>query len=149
MHSFRTTAYFPRDWSLVFNLLSLWYKLRVWLCDNTDVMLAKPTESITLVCLVADVSALQLVLRLKADLTNWDRVTQICGSKLTMIGLNNGLLPGRHQAIIWIHVRILLIWSLGTNHSELLIEIYITSSKKMYLKCPSAKLRPCCRGLNV
>ena len=34
-------------------------------------------------------------------LTHWGRVTLICVSKLTIIGSDNGLSPGRRQAIIW------------------------------------------------
>ena len=34
-------------------------------------------------------------------LTHWGRVTQICVNNLTIIGSDNGLSPGRHQAIIW------------------------------------------------
>ena len=34
-------------------------------------------------------------------LTHWGRVTQICFSKLTIIGSDNVLAPGRRQAIIW------------------------------------------------
>ena len=33
-------------------------------------------------------------------LSHWGRVTHICVSKLTIIGSDNGLLPGRRQAII-------------------------------------------------
>ena len=43
--------------------------------------------------------------------------------KLTIIGSDNGLSPGRPQAIIWTNDGILLIAPLGTNFSELLIEI--------------------------
>ena len=32
---------------------------------------------------------------------HWGQVTHLCISKLTTIGLDNGLLPGRHQTIIW------------------------------------------------
>ena len=32
--------------------------------------------------------------------THWGRVTRICVGKLTIIGVDNGLLPGQHQAII-------------------------------------------------
>ena len=39
-------------------------------------------------------------------------------SKLTMIGSDNGLSPGRRQAIIWTNAGILLIQNLGTNFSE-------------------------------
>ena len=47
----------------------------------------------------------------------------ICVSKLTIIGSDNGLSPGRRQAIIWTNDGILLIGALGTNFSEILIEI--------------------------
>ena len=53
-------------------------------------------------------------------LTHWGRVTHICVSKLTIIGSDNGLLPGRHQAIIWINAGILLIVPLGTNFISIL-----------------------------
>ena len=46
----------------------------------------------------------------------------ICISKLS-IGSDNGLLPGRRQAIIWTNAGILLIRPLGTNFSEILIKI--------------------------
>ena len=48
-------------------------------------------------------------------------VTHICVSKLTTIGSDNGLLPGRYQAIIWTNAGILLIGPLGTNFSAILI----------------------------
>ena len=52
-------------------------------------------------------------------LTHWGRVTHICVGKLTIIGSDNGLSPGRRQAIIWTNAGILLIWPLGTNFSEI------------------------------
>ena len=52
-------------------------------------------------------------------------------SKLSIIGSDNGLLPGRHQAIIWADAGILLIGPIGTNFNEILIEIYEISFKKM------------------
>ena len=48
-------------------------------------------------------------------LTHWGRVTHTCVCKLTTIGSDNGLSPGRRQAIIWSNAGILLIGSLGTN----------------------------------
>ena len=42
----------------------------------------------------------------------------MCVSELTIIGPDNGLAPGRRQAIIWTSARILLIGNLGTNFSE-------------------------------
>ena len=82
-------------------------------------------------------------------LTHWGRVTHICISELTTIGSDNGLSPGRRQAIIWNNAGILSIGLLGANFSEILIEILIFSFKKMHLKVSSAKCRPFCLGLNV
>ena len=82
-------------------------------------------------------------------LTHWGRVTHICVGKITIIGSDNGLSPGRRQAIIWTNVGILLIRPLGTNFSEILIGIQTFSFKKMYLKMSSAKWRPFCLGLSV
>ena len=81
--------------------------------------------------------------------THWGRVTQICVGKLTIIGADNGLSPGRRQVIIWTNAGVLLIGPLGTNFSEILIEIYIFSFKKMHLKMSSGKWLPFCLGLNV
>ena len=76
-------------------------------------------------------------------------MTHICVSKLTSIGSDNGLSPGRRQAIIWTNAWILLIVPLGTNFSEILIKILTFSFTKMRLKVSSAKWRPFCLGLNV
>ena len=73
----------------------------------------------------------------------------ICVGNLTIIGSDNGLSPGRRQAIILTNAGILLIGPLGTNFSEILIGIQIFSITKMRLKMSSAKLRPFCLGLNV
>ena len=82
-------------------------------------------------------------------LTHWGRVTHICVSKLTTIGTDNGLSPGRRQAIIWTNAGKLLFGPPGTNFSEISIEIHTFSFKKMYLKASSGKRRPSCLGLNV
>ena len=82
-------------------------------------------------------------------LSHWNRVTPICASKLSIIGSDNGLPPGRRQAIIWTKAGILLIRTLGTNFSEILSEILTFSFIKTHLKMSSAKQRPFCRGLNV
>ena len=76
-------------------------------------------------------------------------MTHICVSKLTIIGSDNGLSPDRRQAIIWTNAGLLLIGPLGTNFSEILIEILTFSFKKMRLKVSSAKRRPFCLRLNV
>ena len=44
---------------------------------------------------------------------------------LTTIGSDNGLSPSWCQAIIWTNAGISLIGPLGTNLSEILIEIHI------------------------
>ena len=82
-------------------------------------------------------------------LTHWSRVMHICVGKLTIIGSDNGLSPGRRQAIIWTNAGILLIGPLVTNFSEILIAIEAFSFRKMHLKILSAKRRPFCIGLNV
>ena len=70
----------------------------------------------------------------------------ICVSNLTIIGSDNGLSPGRRQAIIWSNAGILLNGPLGTNFSEILIKTQIFSFIKMHPKIPSAKWRPFCPG---
>ena len=83
------------------------------------------------------------------SITHWGRVTHICVKDLTTIGSDNGLSPGRRQAIIWTNAWILLIGPLGTIFSEILIEFHSFSFKKMYLKMSFAKWRLFHLGLNV
>ena len=73
-------------------------------------------------------------------LTHWGRVTHICVSKLTTIGSNNGLSPGRCQAIIWTNGAILF--------SDILFEIH-TYSLKNALEMSSGNWRPFCLRLKV
>ena len=75
-------------------------------------------------------------------LTHWGRVTHICVGKQTIIGSDNGLSPGRRQAITWTNAGILLIGPFGTNFSEISIKILTFSFTKMRLKVSSAKWRP-------
>ena len=89
------------------------------------------------------------ILPTKRQLTHWGRVTHICVSKLTTIGSDNGLSPGRRQATIWTNAGILLIGTLETNFSEILIECHSFSFKKMHMKMSSGKWRPSRLGLNV
>ena len=86
---------------------------------------------------------------LKHLLTHCGRVTHICVSKLTIIGPDNGLSPGRRQTIVWTNAGILLIGPLVTNFSEILIKIHTFLFKKMHFKMSSGKLRPFCLGLDV
>ena len=64
-----------------------------------------------------------------SELTHWGRATHICVSTLPIMSSDNGLSPGRRQAIIWTNAGLLLIEPLGTNLSEILIEIYTFSLK--------------------
>ena len=76
-------------------------------------------------------------------------MTHICVGNLTIIGPDNGLSPGRRQAIICTNAGILLIGPLGTNFSEIQIGIQTVSYKKMHLKMSSVKWRPFFLGLYV
>ena len=62
----------------------------------------------------------------------------------------NWTLRNCHQAIIWTNagIHLLLIGPLGTNFSEILIEICIFSFMKMHLKMFSGKSWPFCLCLN-
>ena len=132
-----------------------------WVPCNTGKLL----QHILTHCLMGEVAVICNVY----TLTHWGRVTHICVSKLTIIGSDNGLAPVTHiciskltiigsdnglppdrrQAIIWTNAGLLLIRPLGTNFSEILIQILTFSFKKMHLKVSSPKRRPFCLGLNV
>ena len=58
-------------------------------------------------------------------------MTHICIGNLTIIGSDNGLSPGRRQAIIWTNAGILLVGPLEIKFSEILIEIQTFSFKKI------------------
>ena len=58
-------------------------------------------------------------------------MTHTCVNKLAIIGSDKGLSPDWRQAIIWANAGILLIGPLGTNFSEILIEILAFSFKKI------------------
>ena len=96
-------------------------------------------------------------IQIKSCVSSWQsgvqmvrgRVTHICVSKLSIIGSDNDLSPGRRQAINWTIVGILLIGSLGTNFNETFIEIHMFSFTKIHLKASSGKWRPFYLGLNV
>ena len=122
------------DWPVVWDALTLMWRLCNVLCI---VLLTYPvlgcytaedgqtkTTTFKRYCFSSVVMLLTCLVCIrngKNSLTHWDRVTHICVIKLTNIGSNNGLSPGRRQAIIWNNGGILLIWPLGTNISEMLI----------------------------
>ena len=92
---------------------------------------------------------LRLYIQVSQTLTHSGRARHICVSKLVIIGSDNGMSSDRRQAIISTNTGIVLIGPLGTNFSEILIEIHTFSFKKMLLKMSSGKGRPFCLGLNV
>ena len=83
-----------------------------------------------------------------AWLTHWGRVTHVWVSKLTIIGSDNGLTGAKPLSEPMLEY-CYLIGPLGTNFSEILIEILTFSFKKMRLKVLSVKRQPFCLGLNV
>ena len=117
------------------------YFSQIWMIKTGVYMQNNEMENV--VCEIATISHRPIVL------THWGRMTHICVIKLTIIGSDNGLSPGRRQAIIWTNVGILLIGTLETNFSEIVIEILPFSFKEMRLKVWSAKWRPFCLGLKV
>ena len=76
-------------------------------------------------------------------------MTHICVGNLTIIGSDNGLLPGQHQAIIWTNVGISSNGTLRTNFRENIREIHTFSFKKMNLKMSSGNWQPFCLSFNV
>ena len=82
------------------------------------------------------------------SLTLWGRVTHICVSKLTIIGSDNGLSPGRRQAIIWTNAGLLLIRPLVINFSEIFIKVHQFLFEKISLKMSSGKWCLFYLGLN-
>ena len=73
------------------------------------------------------------------SLTHWGRATIYASVNLAIIGSDNGLVPVKRQAIIWTNDGLLSIGTLGTNFSEILIEIQTYPFKKMHLKMSSEK----------
>ena len=57
-------------------------------------------------------------------------MTHICVGKLTIIGSDNGLSPGRRPAIIWTNAEMLLFGPLGSNFCE--CEIVVEIDKFSY-----------------
>ena len=69
------------------------------------------------------------------SLTHWGRVTHICVGDLTIIGSDNGLSPGRRQAIIWTNAGMLLIGPLATNFNEIFSKCTHFHWRKSISKC--------------
>ena len=76
-------------------------------------------------------------------------VMPICISKLTIMGSDDGLLPGLCQAIICTDAGILLIRPLESMFNVILIRIHIFSFMEIHLKLPSEKWWLFCVSLSV
>ena len=85
----------------------------------------------------------------KSCLAHWGWVTHICVSKLTIIGSDNGLPPGRRQAIIWTDAGILLIRPLGTNFGEIINRISNIFIQENAFEEVIWKMGGLCLSLNV
>ena len=79
---------------------------------------------------------------------HWGPVTHTYFSKIIIIDSDNGLSPGRRQAIIWTSGGMLLTRTLGIYCGEILIEINTCSFKKMHLTMSTVKWRLFRLGLN-
>ena len=112
-----------------------WYIQSVTLSDTQKIMILSTTTDQALTYWALVINAL----------THWGRVTHICIGNLAIICSDNGLSPGRRQAIIWTNAGISLIEPLGPNFCDIFIEIHTFSFKKM----SAGKCRPFCFGLNV
>ena len=66
-----------------------------------------------------------------------------------IVDSDDGLSPNQRQTIFWTNADLLAIWPLGTNFSEICIEIQDFSFKKMHLKMSFAKWQPFCLTLKV
>ena len=124
------------------------YVCRSLLCDETILTILNAKLLFYMESSLRQLCNAHLISRMQF-LTHCGRVTHICVSTLTIIGSDNGLLPGWRQAIIWTNAEILLIGHLGTNFSEILLQIYTFSFTKMHLKMSSGKWRPFCLAFNV
>ena len=94
------------------------------------------------VCLLnTDLSVIAIVLFVQ-HLSHSGRVTHICVGKLTIIGSDRDLSPGRRQAIIWTNTGFLLIWPLRTNVIDIPFEIHIFIQEKVFenIVCEAAAI---------
>ena len=100
----------------------------------------------TLICFLFRISMETLPISIET-LTHWGRVMHVWVSKLTIIGSDNGLLPGWRQAIILTNAGIWLIRPLETRFRDILIKIHTFSFTKNAFENVVWKI-PFCLGLN-
>ena len=81
---------------------------------------------------------------LRVQLTHWGWVTHICVSKLIITGSDNGLSPGRRQAIMWTNAGILLIGPLGKFNQNSNISIHENAIESVVCEMAAILSRPLC-----
>ena len=121
---------------LVIDIFKIYVRSPIRLGYSALIIAAYIESHTGLLCLISVIMEVTSV-----ALTLWGRVTHICVGNLTITGSDNGLSPGRRQAIIWTNAGILLTGHLRTKFIEILIEIHIISLKKSHLKMSSGKRR--------
>ena len=128
------------DTSVIENEFCSWYLFR----NQQNLLWCTPGDDLAIFNVRPKLSDLRLLQRnpvipdtashLFLDVEHWGWVTDICVSNLTIIGSDNGLSPGRRQAIIWTNAGIWLIRTLETNFSEIFRDIHIFLFKNMHFK---------------
>ena len=131
-------------WHVTTKVLTVWVECHVIAIDHLLIYSAMQQYHDSLWVIFVQISQSESVFKAsvlslsikqrKYPLTHWGQVMHISFGKLTITGSDNGLSSDRHQAIIWCNAGILLIGPLGTNFSEILIEIDTFWFKKMHLK---------------
>ena len=87
-----------------------------------------------------DTYKINILLRLQGFLTHWGIVTDICVSRLTIIGSDNGLAPSRPPSHYLNQCWLIANWTPGNKFQWIWIEILSFSFKKMHLQMLSAQM---------
>ena len=100
-------------------------------------------------CMLPEINSARLYMFIeinsaRVELTHRGLVTHTCVSKLTILGSDNGLSPGRRQAIIWTTAGILLAEHLGQTSMNIQSKFIHFNSRKSI-----GKWWPFCLGLNM
>ena len=83
------------------------------------------------------------------ELTQWGRLTHICGNKLNIIDSDNSLVALPAPSRYLNQWRDAVNWTIMKKFNEIFIQMYTFSFKKIHLKIASGKWWPFCLGLNV
>ena len=136
------------------NPCNVWLRLYKSVLNDTDKMQLMQ-RYIMLVILLFSVflTYIDTVIRKNISCINfhfmcWGRMTHICVNKLNIFGSDNGLSPGRRQAIKWTNAGILLTRTLGTKFSDILNAIHAFLIKNAFQNV-AWKMASICLGLNV